>query len=221
LVEVIIDGYGRCAICPSASSIPNRELVVYALYLLGGDTKRIHTEDIALKCFELFSHSFSWSKYKDYPDKDIVRVALTDARKERFGPLVEGRSGQKSGLVAKTNRLPVEDGWMLTPKGVDWVRENISRFGMQAEQTKNHRQQLLRQIKLIREHQLFLRYINNPDFFTPTIGEIADLLRCRVDAEHDVWLARFKKIELLAKSANQTNISDFVHRCQKAYFEQR
>ena len=195
--------------------------MVYALYLLGGDLRRIHTEDIALKCFELFPHSFSWTKYKDYPDKDIVRVALTDARKEPFGPLLEGRSGQKAGLAGKTNRPPVEDGWILTPRGIEWIRKNLSKFGMKGEQAKDHRQQLLRQIKLIREHQLFSRYINNPDNFAPTIGEMADMLRCRVDAEQDVWLARFHKVELLAKSANQLDISDFIEKCQKAYLEQR
>ena len=196
-------------------------MVVYALYLLGGDSKRIHTEDIALKCYELFPHSFSWSKYKDFPDKDIVRVALTDARKERFGPLAEGRSGQKTGLTGKTSRRPVEDGWMLTPIGVDWIRKNLAKFEMGAKQTKDHRQQLLRQLKLIREHRLFSSYICNPSSFSPAIGDIADLLRCRVDAEEEVWLARFQKAILLAKSAAQPDVSDFIEKCQKAYLEQR
>ena len=43
----------------TAKTYPNRQLVVYALYLLGGDTERVHTEDIALRCFELFPASFS------------------------------------------------------------------------------------------------------------------------------------------------------------------
>jgi len=201
--------------------VPNRELVVYCLYLLGGDSKRIHTEDIALKCFKLFPHSFSWTKYKEYPDKDIVRVALTDARKERFGPLVEGRSGQKSGLTRKTSRGPVEDGWILTPRGVDWIHNNLVKFEMGSVEAKDHRQQVLRQLKIIREHPLFFRYVDNPNNFAPAIGEIADMLRCRVDAEQEVWLSRFKRFELLSKSVAQQDVSDFIEKCQKAYFEQR
>jgi len=69
----------------------NRELVVYGLYVAGGATERVHTEDLALKCWELFPDSFSWTKFAQYPDKDIVRVALTDARKEKYGALVNGR----------------------------------------------------------------------------------------------------------------------------------
>jgi len=76
----------------------NRELVVYCLYVVGGATERVHTEDLALKCWELFPDSFSWTKYPNYPDKDIVRVALTDARKEKYGALVSGRiEGKASG----------------------------------------------------------------------------------------------------------------------------
>jgi len=169
----------------------------------------------------LFPHSFSWTKYKDYPDKDIVRVALTDARKERFGPLVEGRTGQKAGLTQKTNRRPVEDGWILTPKGVDWIRENLAKYNMGAGQTKNHRQQILRQLKIVREHHLFCLYINNPNKFNPAIGEIADMLRCRVDAEQEIWIDRFKKVELLAKSAAQQDIFDFIGKCKDAYWGQK
>src|SRR2546427_7389250 len=109
-------------------ALPNRELVIYVLSLLGGESKRLHTEDITVKCHELFPGSFSWTKYPNYPDKDIVRVALTDARKSQHGALVEGRSGQKRGQSAKTNRGPVPDGWMLTRAGVQWVSENKERL---------------------------------------------------------------------------------------------
>jgi hypothetical protein len=149
-----------------------------------------------------------------------VRVALTDARKDRFGPLVEGRSGQKTGLAGKTRRPRVEDGWMLTSVGIDWIRKNLAKFGAGIAQTKVHRQQIIKQLKLIRDHQLFSRYLNQPGDFAPAIGEIADMLRCRVDAEEEVWLSRFQKVKLLAKSADQPEISNFIEKCQKAYLEQ-
>jgi hypothetical protein len=162
-------------------------------------------------------------KHQNYPDKDIVRVALTDARKERFGPLVEGRSGQKTGLSRKTNRCPVEDGWMLTPRGVEWIQGNLVKLEriVGDKQTKDHRQRILKQLKLIRGHSLFVRYIDNPENFAPAIGEIAEMLRCRVDAEQEVWIDRFMKAELLAKSAGQQDVSNFLERCQKAYLEQK
>jgi hypothetical protein len=201
---------------------PNRELVVYALYLLGGDTERVHTEDIALKSFDLFPASFSWVKYPQHPDKDIVRVALTDARKEQHAALVEGRTGQKRGLTAKTRRKPVEDGWLLTSRGIQWIQENL--VGLEriagGGRGKEHRQKVLRQLKRVREHHLFAQYVDSPERFFPMVGQIADLLRCRVDAELDIWQQRFEKIRRQAESVNQQDVLEFIMKCERAYREQ-
>ena len=201
---------------------PNRELVVYVLHVLGGDTQRVHTEDIALKCFELFPESFSWVKYPKYPDKDVVRVALTDARKERYGALVQGRAGEKRGLSAKTGRVPVQDGWILTESGVTWIRANAEKVEriVGSGDVKEHRQKVLRQLKRMREHYLFARYSDSPAQFYPMIGEIADLLRCRVDAEAEVWQTRFDKMRRQASSVGCEDVLDFIAKCEKACREQ-
>ena len=203
--------------------LPNRELVLYALYLLGGDSERIHTEDIALKCFQLYPSSFSWVKYSSYPDKDIVRVALTDARKKKYGALVEGRTGQKRGQFVKTNRPPVEDGWMLTLQGISWIKNNLDRLQGYSgiKQAKDHRQKVLKQLKRILEHPLFLRYMANPEGFVAGIGDIADMLRCRVDAEQEIWQERFKKVRLQAESVGQNNVFRFIEKCEDSYMNQR
>ncbi len=200
-------------------SVPNRELVVYALSVLGGDSKRIHTEDLALKCYELFPGSFSWTKYPEYPDKDIVRVALTDARKQQHGRLVEGRTGQRHGHSAKTKRTPTLDGWMLTPEGVEWVRARgsvIDSLGGGSE-LKAHRQRVLKQLAKVRKHHVFLDYLEDPVGFAPAIGDLADLARCRVDAAPGVWNGRFEALEVKAISAGQQDMVDFVQKCRDAY----
>jgi hypothetical protein len=204
-------------------AIPNRELVVYALWLLGGESKRIHTEDIALKCHELFPHSFSWTKHPQYPDKDIVRVALTDARKPQHGSLVEGRAGQKRGLTAKTKREPVPDGWILTPAGITWIQKNISTLEKHAttDQIREHRQRLLQQLRRVRDHRLFSDYWDSPEKFYPSLGDLADLLRCRVDAELQTWNKRFENMIGKAQAAEDTEVLDFLERCHKAYTSQR
>jgi len=190
---------------------------------LGGDSKVIHTEEIALKCFELFPASFSWVKYPQYPDKDVVRVALTDARKESYGALVEGRAGQKRGLSAKTQRVPVADGWILTAPGRRWIREHLAALELVAGsgQAKAHRQLLLKQLKRVRDHVLFAHYRDNPTDFSPAIGAIADLLRCRVDAEPVVWQERFDRVCRQAETAGQDDVSDFITKCRDAYIRQR
>lgn len=202
---------------------PNRELVIYVLSLLGGESNRLHTEDIAVKCHELFPESFSWTKHTQHPDKDIVRVALTDARKAQYGALVEGRSGQKHGQSARTRRNPVPDGWMLTDAGVRWVTANKENLEALAggSALKAHRQVLLKQLAKVRRHPLFLTYLEKPDAFSPPLGEMADLVRCRVDAPQEVWMTRFDSIRQKAMAAEQRDVSDFIARCRAAYAQQR
>jgi hypothetical protein len=175
------------------ADVPNRELVVYVVALLGGESKRVGTEDIAVKCHELFPASFSWTKYTDFPDKDIVRVALTDARKIKQGALVDGRAGEKHGHAATTRRKPVPDGWALTENGIRWVSETRMRLDrlLGGSALKDHRQKVLRELAKHRRHSLFLTYLKEGADFEPAIGEIADFVRCRVDAPEDVWAGRF------------------------------
>ena len=213
------------SVAPKSAStgFPNRELVVYALALLGGESRRLHTEDVAKKCYELFPASFSWTRYPEFPDKDIVRVALTDARKDKYGALVDGRSGEKQGQFRTTQRSPVSDGWTLTEAGVAWIKENEIRLEVHGGtgSFKSHRQRVLKQLSKVRKHSLYLSYLNNKEEFTPSIGDIAALVRCRVDAPREVWMARFSTIENRAKVADQETIIDFIQRCQDAYEDQR
>lgn len=197
----------------------NRELAVYVLSLLGGESRRVHTEDIAAKCHELFPASFSWTRYTHFPDKDIVRVALIDARKEQWGALVEGRSGEGRGHAAKTNRGPLLDGWMLTENGVQWVRDSASKFETLGEkpQAKSPRQRILKELARLRSHPLFSKYSSDPTAFTPSLGEIAEFLRCRVDAPDEIWANRFDALRGKATVADQTDILEFLLECQKAY----
>lgn len=82
------------------------EVAVCALHLLNGAQKSIDHEDIAIKCHELAPELFAWRKYPEQVNLELVRVSLSDAKKEKNGALVSG-SGR--------------DGWRLTPAGVTWL----------------------------------------------------------------------------------------------------
>lgn len=82
------------------------EVAVAAIYLLGGAERSIDTEDAAVKCHQLAPRFFSWQKYKDQINLELVRVGLSDAKKAKNGALLSG-SGR--------------EGWRLTTRGLDWV----------------------------------------------------------------------------------------------------
>jgi len=79
--------------------LSNSNVALFALYKLGGVSKKIHTEYIAWEAFNLAKDKFSWSlpefRERGFPDKVTVRYALETAKKSK---LVRGRGGKdKSG----------------------------------------------------------------------------------------------------------------------------
>lgn len=89
------------------SNLTQYEVAVWAVYLLGGASKSIDTEDAAVKCHELAPTLFSWQKHKDQINLELVRVSLSDGKKAKNGELLSG-SGR--------------EGWRLSSRGLDWIR---------------------------------------------------------------------------------------------------
>ena len=90
----------------TAKSARLYEIVVLAVADLGGAARFVDTEDVAIRSHELAPSLFSWRKHPQQVNLEIVRVSLSDAKKQKNGQLLSG-SGR--------------DGWRLTRKGLDWV----------------------------------------------------------------------------------------------------
>jgi hypothetical protein len=91
------------------------EAATLALYAEGGELEMVDTEDVAVRVGEIAPGMFSWRKYRDRIDKELVRVALSDARL---------KAGYTIGSHSK--------GWMLTAAGLEFARENADRAGEEA-----------------------------------------------------------------------------------------
>jgi hypothetical protein len=87
----------------------NHEIVVLALYLLGGESGPVDTEDIAVKANEIAPGRFSWRKFPDQINIDTVRKRLWDAMKTEKGALLVGSE---------------KDGWVLTENGMRFGQQN-------------------------------------------------------------------------------------------------
>lgn len=89
------------------NTLSNIQLVTIALGNLGGHEKQIDTEDIAIHVDELAPGKFSWRKYPQHIDLQVVNQSLQDARRERNGGLVLGNSAR---------------GWTLSQAGMEWIK---------------------------------------------------------------------------------------------------
>jgi hypothetical protein len=104
---------------PEASSAPdgtanralsNMEIVTLAVFLLGGDSHYVDTEDIAVKANELAPGKFTWVKYKEQINIHVVKTHLWDAKSERKGNLLLGSE---------------KEGWMLSASGLVLARRRL------------------------------------------------------------------------------------------------
>ena len=95
----------------SVTVMSNVYLVTIALANLGGHEKAVDSEDLAIHVNELAPGKFTWRKYPQYIDIQIVNQALYDARRPRNGRLVFGSNTK---------------GWTLTKSGMQWI-QNLSK----------------------------------------------------------------------------------------------
>ena len=138
-----------------------------------------------------------------------MRVARTDERKEKFGFLVDGRTGQTRGQANRTKRRRTGDGWSLTDAGVNWAEKNKVSFDSTGKITKDHRQKSMQVLSKLRRHDVFALYDDSPQEFYPSIGDLADLLRCRVDADDAGWMDRFERIRKYAVATGKCALIQF------------
>jgi hypothetical protein len=82
--------------------------VTLAVHLLGGRDRYVDTEDVAMKTHELAPGRFSWRKYPDQINLELVRVRLSEAKSAKHGAMLRG-SGTR--------------GWTLTAKGLKWASQ--------------------------------------------------------------------------------------------------
>ncbi len=101
------------------SELTNPQLAVIAVARLGGDTRAVDSEDVALTAYKIAPKRFCWRKYPKYIDIATVRFSLSDAAKTELAFL----SGNN------------KDGWMLTPAGVKWMKSIPSEL-IEVEGTK-------------------------------------------------------------------------------------
>jgi hypothetical protein len=95
------------------SGLSNIEIVTLAVYLLGGDSRHVDTEDVAVKANEIAPKRFSWRKYPDQINLEIIRVYLSD-----------GKKPSKGGYLIGSGR----EGWLLTSKGLDFAKGRAPRL---------------------------------------------------------------------------------------------
>jgi len=84
--------------------LSNTDLVVFAVYLLGGERQFVHTEDVAVHTANLAPGRFNWKRHPDQIDMGLIQKSLSMDK-------ANGNSITGS----------IKGGWMLTDHGLKFV----------------------------------------------------------------------------------------------------
>ncbi len=140
------------------SVLSNIHLVTIALGNLDGYERPIDSEDVAFHVNELAPGKFTWRKYPEYIDLQVVNQSLQDARRKRNGSLVTGSSSK---------------GWMLSAAGMEWFKN----FGFKSSADATDEIQF-RRGSILRSQDLERRRLKDTAaYFLFCEGKLADVSR--------------------------------------------
>lgn len=193
-------------------TLSGKDIAVYALHLLGGWQKRVHTEDVALKCYELAPSKFSWVKYPQYPDATPARFALEAAKKQEYGALVKGESERK-----RTSKNI--GGWMLTANGIEWVKANKRRI---EEYLGKHiptgdRLPADRKLRELMVSVAFRKFRDSEEQAEISRAEFAESLVCTVNTKAEVLNDRLEQLYSIAEELKREDIKSYINFCRRRF----
>lgn len=186
-------------------ALNNTDIAVYALHLLGGIQKMVHTEDVALKCFELAPQSFSWTKFPQYPDTEPARIALMDSRKEKNGALVRGNNKRKL--------------WIITPSGVKWLKENQARIERRLQHIAPpaKRQELARKLHEILNHKSFKAFEAFGEKMEISEADFVDSLKCTLNSSPADLSDKLTRFRSVATQIQHTPVLNYLNFCENRF----
>lgn len=190
--------------------LTNVEIVLYALYLLGGTKKKIFTEDIAKKSFELAPSRFSWRRYPQYPDIEPTRRILITARDEKR--LITGRAGEATSLKSS-------DGWIFSPEGILWLEKNktlITKALGKKEQSVN-RTELSKKLNDLESSIAYKKFLRDNTCFSIKLYEFTDFLNVNLDTPSSIIRDRIDTIRVIAATGKRNKLLNFVNQCEKQF----
>jgi len=194
----------------SNAELTNVDVVLYSLYVLGGAKKKIFTEDIAKKSFELASSRFSWRRYSQYPDIEPARKSLMEARNQK--KLITGRAGEVKGLKPS-------DGWIFSPEGILWLEKNLKRISFTLGRVEKtvRRTESSKRIAELETTTAYSRFIKDGSCVNIKPYEFTDFLNISLDTPPSVFRKRIDAIRALAAYEKKKKLLIFVAQCEEKF----
>ena len=192
---------------PPPSSTPNNpELLIWALFLLGGSDNFVDVEELFIKSFELAPARLSWRTRQDIPDYKKCSKALQEIEDKKRS--LHSHLFEKQGSYKRK----------LSSAGVVWATKYSAVLGALYSDgivPSAAIQEDSRTLRTITESKTFQNYLASEDAIL-NLYEISDLFRCLPDADEAIWKQRFDRVRNAAVRNGQTRVITFVEQCASA-----
>jgi len=196
--------------------LSNADIALFALYKLGGVTKKIHTEYVAWEAFQLAPERFSWRlpefRERGFPDKTPVRHALEQTKKKAYGSLLKGRAGGDAGGKES-------EGWIFTPKGAEWIKQNELRIAqaLKLESPPVLPREANRFLRKVTKDISYICFQKDGDLGRVSPYMFTDMLGCTPDASKEIISKKFGRLLSAATLVGDETIIEFLNKCRQQF----
>jgi len=198
----------------NAEDTANKEIVLFALYELGGAQGPVQTEDVAHRVFQypIGRQKYCWEKYQIYPDKERIARELRRFKNWKGVCYVKGHVN----IGARDDRI---DGWLLTSAGVEHVKQIEPRLrkavGGEAGSISIYKADEVR--KRIKESTCFKLFQIDASLTNAADHHFTDMLYCLPDASDEKIRAAFDALLGNAKAVEAEDLVAFLETARKRF----
>lgn len=181
------------------ASLRQYHVVTAALHQLGGGARAIDTEDVAVRSFQLAPQLFCWQKYPEHINLELVRVALSDAKKPKNGGLTSG-SGRT--------------GWRLTQRGLAWAQQSSLAGSRPAGSPAAHGKRTAGSVDVVRRNREKARLERSAAWQTWSDGQLVSQRDARALFRIDQYttdeMVEMKIVRLMDMPWNDSQVERFL-----------
>lgn len=187
----------------AANDVSNVLLALAALDHLGGATKFVDIEDVAIEAFKLAPDRFGWRTKKQYPSWERVRTAFVHANQN------EQRRSSPSLVISDTDG----SSWKLTADGVSFVRKNAAKTEAATGRKRSRVSAASpsgRRVREIRKHPAFTKFSQGSAVSDIKHYELAEVLVCPPDSSATVWMRKLDVARAAALDVDDKEVLNFL-----------
>jgi hypothetical protein len=187
----------------AANDVSNVLLALAALDHLGGATKFVDIEDVAIEAFKVAPDRFGWRTKKEYPSWERVRTAFVHANQS------EQRRGATALVISDTEG----SSWKLTADGVTFVRKNAAKTAAATGRKRSRAGAASpsgRRTREIRRHSAFTRFLQGASVSDIERYELAEVLVCPPDSSAALVMRKLDVARAAALDVDDADVLRFL-----------